>query len=180
MELDEAEREGVEPFGADTGKQLFSMEGRGCLIWRNRHKHNAQVNRSNSVENLDESLAYVGYRTDGRPEDDDSTEAVRQAASVQPSTCICYQLHVTYVCLFRTPLLYVACHNIMMQRPMYSTWLKLLLILECTVYVQGQLAFIKLISALGHILHSVWFRILSLRHHHTVQVAKCAHVHVCT
>ena len=43
MELDEAEREGLEPFGVDTAKQLFSIEGRGRLIQRNRRKHNAQV-----------------------------------------------------------------------------------------------------------------------------------------
>ena len=43
VELDEAEREGVEPFGVDTTEKLFSMEGRGRLIQRNRHKHNSQV-----------------------------------------------------------------------------------------------------------------------------------------
>ena len=69
MELHEAEREGVEPFGVDTAKQLFSMKGRGRLIQRNRRKHNARVTRSNSVENSDQSPGSVDYGTDGRPED---------------------------------------------------------------------------------------------------------------
>ena len=107
-----------------------------------------------------------------------SIEAVRQAASVQPSTCICYQLHG--MCVYsehhcgtlhatltdaKASVQYMA--KVVSDSPMYCA---------CS----RSAAFIKLISALGHTLHSVWFRILSLRHHHTVQVAKCAHVHVCT
>ena len=61
MELDEAETEEVEPFGVDTAKQLFSMEGRGRLIWRNRRKNNAQVSQ--------QQPGSVGYITVGRPED---------------------------------------------------------------------------------------------------------------
>ena len=109
---------------------------------------------------------------------DGSIEAVRQAASVQPSTCICYQLHGMcaysehHCCTLHATLTdakasvqYMA--QVVTDSPMYCA---------CSRSV----AFIKLISALGHTLHSVWFRILSQRHHHKVQVAKYAHVHVCT
>ena len=75
VQLDEAEREGVEPFKLEFAKELFNMGRRGHHIHRKRRNDHA----------------------------------------------------------------------------------KLLLILQCTVYAQGQLAFIKLISALGHTLQSGWF-----------------------
>ena len=109
MELDEAEREGVEPFEVDTAKLLFSMEGRGRLIWRNRHKHNAQVTQPQLSRKL-RPIPWICRLRNWRM-CRGSIEAVRQAASVQPSTCISYQLHICYVCSFRTPRLYVACHT---------------------------------------------------------------------
>ena len=68
VELDEAKRDGVEPFGMDTAKQLISMEGRGHLIRRDRRKHNAQVTQQQLSKKFNQSPRSVGYGTEGCPE----------------------------------------------------------------------------------------------------------------
>ena len=96
----------------------------------------------------------------------DGSKRVRQAASLQPRTCICFQLHVLCVhseihcCTLHATLTdakayvqYMA--QVVIDSPMYCDCSRLVCIYH-------------MISMLGHALHSGWFhRILTLRHHHT-------------
>ena len=98
-ELDEAEKEGNNPFGVEFAKELYIQLGRERLQNSEGETQTPcpsnpgaahQKTHTNQLDLLATELKDL-QRTD------DSIEAVRQAASVQPSTCICVQLHTLCV-----------------------------------------------------------------------------------